>query len=656
MLKKLLFLVFFFVPIVNMVGEAVGTWPLPAEEPWSNVILAPYDQIKNLSTSVMEPLGFILLGGKEGDPVVAIESGIISYSNYKYCPTWRTSFSYDDLGEFTKEIRAIPGADPAAIHIVICITNLNGSMIYYSGLSPIDSLPKTGLKVTEGQVIGHLGHAFPNFVPNLCIEGSNRVGQNRILTLLGSPYPPLQIQKTKSRSVIISKDLLQKDVDVFCNALMNYYPGLYDITPKNNLEVSFSELRKTIPPEGLTISEFANRLRIFIRLFSDNHISIWESYTPEDVVFLPIEIGAINGKLYIVSSQIKSLPVGAQISSLDGTTIEHMIDIARIQVGRSDGTLGNWERESLSKNAGRFWVNASGHHAGDKIVIELSDGSKSTVTLSKQPVSGITDWWTRTINVTKSRGTKISGFEDTPNIVFRQISPNTDSITLHSFDWSDVEKDVVDRYFSDNEHQLPANIILDLRSNPGGEQRTEWNFIGYFTKREIHPFVYKTVVQKKLSAVSGITNLVDGDEKTFGKYVLSENGLYQAYPEQDEVITAHKNTFNGRLIILTNGMTGSAAFDVTRLLQTYAQAILVGRPGPHGTNRMIAEKFALVYLPSSSVNLSIPMVKIVTEKYGETDPAKPLSIDYPVEISLDSVTGDKDPEWDLALDIVESIK
>lgn len=657
MFKNFLFLAIFFLPISAIAGEPVdGTWPLPAEEPWFNVISTPHDQIKNQFTSAMEPLGNILLGGNEGDPVVAIESGVISFSGYNYHPTWRTSFGDHDLADITKEIAAIPGADPAAIHIMISITNSSGSKIYYSGLSPVDPLPKTGLKVSAGQVIGSLGHAYPNLMPNLSIQGSNWSGQNRILTLLGSPYPPLQIQKTKSRSEIVSRDVLLKDIDVFWSTLMNYYPGLYDMTPQSSLEAALSELRKMIPAEGLTIGEFANRLRIFIRLFSDNHMSIRESYTPEDAVFLPIEIGAIDRKLYIVSSQIKLLPVGAQIASLDGMTVEQVIDTAWIQVGRSDGKLGNWERESLSRNVGRFWVNASGHHAGDKIIIELSDGSNSTVTLSKQPVSGQTDWWTRTRNMTQSRGIKIPGFEDTPNIVFRRISPNTDSITLYTFDWSDVEMDEVDRYFSDSTHQLPANIILDLRTNPGGEELTEWNFVGYFVNQEIHPFVYKTVVQKKLSVTNGVTNLVNGDEKTFGNYVLNENGFYRADPKQNEVITVHKGKFNGRLIILTSGTTGSAAFEVTRLLRTYAQAILVGRPGPHGTNRMIAEKFALVYLPSSGVNLRIPMVKIVTEKDGETDPAKPLPIDYPVAISLDAVTGNKDPEWNLALDIIESIK
>ena len=289
-----------------MVGEPVGTWPLPAQEPWTNVVLTPHDQIKNLSTSAMETLGDILLGGEEGDPVVAIESGIVSFSGYRYCPTWRTSFTDNDIVAFTKEILQTPGADPKAIHIILCITNSSGAKIYYSGLSTEDTLPKTGLKVAAGQVIGHLGHAYPNLAPNLCIQGSDWSGQNRILTLLRSPYPPLQVQKTKSRNEIVAKDLLLKDVDVFWNALMGYYPGLNDMTPQSGLEAALSELRKAIPAEGLTIGEFANRLRVFMRLFSDNHMSIWESYAPEDSVYLPLEIGAIGGKLYVVSSQINS--------------------------------------------------------------------------------------------------------------------------------------------------------------------------------------------------------------------------------------------------------------------------------------------------------------------------------------------------------------
>jgi len=179
---------------------ARGTWPLPSAEPWSNVILSPHDQIKNPYTSVMEPFGSVLLGGEDGYPVVAIESGVISFSRYHYSPTWHTSFDDSDLADLTKEIVAMPGADQTAIHITLSITNLNGVKVYYSGLSPDQPLPKTGLKVDAGQIIGRLGHAYPNLPANLDIQEANWAGQNRILELLGSPYPPLVIQKPKSRS------------------------------------------------------------------------------------------------------------------------------------------------------------------------------------------------------------------------------------------------------------------------------------------------------------------------------------------------------------------------------------------------------------------------------------------------------------------------
>ena len=162
----------------------------------------------------------------------------------------------------------------------------------------------------------------------------------------------------------------------------------------------------------------------------------------------------------------------------------------------------------------------------------------------------------------------------------------------------------------------------------------------------------RPLCKKKISANGGASNFIDGDEKTFGNYVLSDDGTYRSGPKPDEMLMPRNSLFNGRLVILTSGTTGSAAFDSARLLKAGAHAILVGRPGPHGTNRMIAEKFAQVYLPASGVNLGIPMVKFVTEKDGETGPAKPMVIDYPVEISLDAVLGKTDPEWDLAMEII----
>lgn len=630
-----------------------GSWPLPQEEPWSNVILSPHDQIMDTSDSSMETFGELLLGGKENDTIIAIESGIITYSNYVYCPSWRTSFSDDNLEELMKEVSGLPDSDIKSINIWLCITSKTGDKVYYGGLVPDQPLPKTGSVVNQGQILGRLGYAYPNQPPNLCLSGSSWIGLNRILGLLESPFPVLQIQKPKSRSTIVKKEELLNDIDIFWNTIVCYYPDLYGLTTKNEIENSITELRNCIPPEGISVREFANRLRKVMRLFSDNHMSLWESYSNEDAVYLPIEIGAIDGNLYIISSVHPLIPKGVQVNAIDQDSAKKVIEKAYTQVGRSDGNIGTWEQESLSRNVGQFWLKNSGYKVGDKAVIELANGSKVELTISSKSLLHNVDWWSRNEHKIQSRGQKLNEYEDTQNIVIRKISPDTEVITLYSFDLTDTEKEEIDRYFS-RSYKLPANLILDLRNNPGGEEESEWFFINYLIPKKIFPFEYKTVKNSKITVIDGVTNLVDGDKTTFNDYNVDINGTYKKYPEKKQMIgEIEKNYFKGNILILSNGMTGSAAFDAIRILQANTQAVVIGRPGPHGTNRMVADKFAQVYLPSSCINLRIPMVKIITEKNGDYGLRKIMSVDFPVPISLDSLTGDADPELDIALTIVK---
>jgi len=629
-----------------------GTWPLPATKPWSKIVMAPQDPIKNEFTKAIEPLGYVVLGGSSGEPVVAIEGGTITFCSYQYSPTWRTVTSSSDLAEMRQILASMPEGDSAALNLSICVANAQGAEVWYSGLSCDQPLLKTGSRIKAGQVLGTLGSCFPRLGPSLSLQGSTSAGTNRILTLLRSPFPLLPIVKPRSVTDTVSGDLLRDDLRRFWMSLKTYYPGLYDATSPDELESAISRLSRAIPKGGLSINEFTIQLRTLMRLFSDNHMSVRAPHNPKDTLFLPIELGVVSDKLFVTASRVGSIPVGAEITSLDGRRTPQVIETLWTQGGRSDGSLGTWERETLSHNAGSLWVSVSGKRSGDQVKMSLVDGSSVLVTVSRQRSVDFGDWWEESLQRVKARGQPIPGVPDTANLVVRRISSEVDAVTLYSFDLSDLERTEINHYLSGKTVALPAHLIIDLRTNPGGEEATEWEILGNFNSRTIRPFEVKSVLHKAHPINGTADNLVGGDQSMFDGYTETQNGDYQRAADSADDIPVGENPYLGQVLVLTGGMTGSAAFDAARILQRNCHALLIGRPGPHGVNRMIAEKFAQVYLPNSGVSVQIPLVKIATQPGGLVGPPVPLTIDYPVEITLDAVTGKRDPEWEKAIAVI----
>lgn len=621
--------------------DTQANWPVPSVVPWSGA--SPHDEVWNPYTRANEALGCLFIEGGEGDPVVAIEDGVVTHATYGYQFDLWVSYSDKSAEALAAELGNRAGFDPRALGIDLAITSGRGEVVYYTGLAADRPLPPTGTRVARGQVLGSLGHALPHRGPALVVSGANDRGTNRLLAALGAPYPPLPEFVPRSRDDVVTRSEAQRDLAAFWRAVEAYYPGL-GFVPQAKLDRALEEFRSSLPGRQ-TLGEWAALLRRFQGTFGDNHLSISAPQGPRDARYLPVAIGAFDGALVVVASVAPEVPVGSRIARLDGVPAAQVIEALWAQGGRSDGGLGAWERETLARNLGGLWAGCTPHRVGDLIPVVLEGGRTTTLVLGAS-ARGLGDWWVDFDQRARLRGSAVPGFEDTPRVILRRLDADTDALTLGSFDLDQTEEALISRYF---DHPVDR-LIVDLRYNPGGSEEVEWRFVGHFVDHPVDPYVFKTVVSRRLSPASGATNFVEGDDSTLGAFV-SEDGQYRLRPAK-EALPASGQPYRGRLVVVTNGMTGSAAFDAARLLRAEAGAVLVGRPGPHGTNRMVAEKFARVRLPSG-IECRIPLVLIVTEPGGDVGPPRPQEIDVPVPLTPPLASGEA-PEWQRALEAIAS--
>ena len=206
-----------------------------------------------------------------------------------------------------------------------------------------------------------------------------------------------------------------------------------------------------------------------------------------------------------------------------------------------------------------------------------------------------------------------------------------------------------------------TNLVLDLRRNGGGETELCKQLVYYLTRRtnllDLREFEYNPRVLayydpkeakefhswyvKKFGAEPPSKQLLPTPEqdKPFFAEEMDTHSLYYIAPDRP--------VFNGRIIVLADQETGSAASHLAGLIQDNRLALIVGMPtgnNPTGPTGMTPLK-----LPHSGILISLPneYVERAAPANGEV-----LQPDYWVENSVAGLQAGRDAAFEKALEIL----
>lgn len=192
------------------------------------------------------------------------------------------------------------------------------------------------------------------------------------------------------------------------------------------------------------------------------------------------------------------------------------------------------------------------------------------------------------------------------NLKLRYPQTDVALLTLTDFDGSQIS--YYKKVFKLLKDKKPAHLVVDLRYNYGGGMENANHFISYIVD-SIFSFSLRTPVQTRefeyydgggrWQRLGGVLYFMFADNGTYA--IKNSNWYWQSYIEPKK-----KYNYNGKVYVLINEHTLSAASYVASQLKHRAGAILVGSPSGGAEYGNAGYTYTTFTLPNSNSKIKVP--------------------------------------------------
>ena len=577
-------------------------WPIEGAKTGDNIVCQPQDRIdKELN------IGNLFIAAPEGTTVVAPVDGTIGALYVVANTSLKQSVTYgNDGGTFDKSREKLANDKklPMGLKYIngsIMLRLADGRKLYISGLRGNIAF-KTGQRITKGQKLGTVAYDYRKIAqPHISISVSGKDGKN------DDPMTPFGLKTTfkKIAPQVTPKTLTIKqaneDFDFLVSSIKECYPSFDDIISEEKCQQFVSSTKEKL--KAVTQAQTG-----------------YEKY------------------------------IGKEVAAIDGEDAQTLIERLRNVASSMDGDNQSFVNTFMLK----AWSYITGNNLTRHLsVVKMADGSvvrdqwiPASQVKGVKPSAGKTAYYQR----------KYANQEVQYN--FAMKGDNVAMLTLSDFCLDEVQMEAIADSLM--RHKNVPNLIIDVRNNPGGQidvcnRLVSW-FIDKPTKETNH---YDKVNSNGIYQSFVHCMNIPADDKPFEDYVAREGqtGFYSPSSIADVIYPDSSVHYGGRVIILTDETSKSAASDFPAILVRNGRAITVGRETGTGYHYMTAVKFAHLALPHSHIEYTLPLVKTVADDtVTDRFPAKRgLMPDVEVPLTYDEIYAPEgDPIMEKALEILNA--
>lgn len=435
-----------------------------------------------------------------------------------------------------------------------------------------------------------------------------------LLPFFGWPQPGL-----------LAPEAQTEDLKLLYRAIQEAHPAKYHYTPKPELDSLFAEALRAAqtPHDELGFFRIVAPFVAAIRCehtqaeLSRKHTRLYRSDSkrfPETVVLLDDRLFFAPGEAAFAS---------AEILAINGQPVPELLETLYRGIP-SDGYNRSPKRYLLQENFQGWYYRLVG--APDSFVVQYR----------KQPAPD-------TLRVEFAAQTYGQLFPDTTLNIYSEYSPvyafqparrkGTAILTLRTFDYESMPEGeagyqaFLEATFRALRKAGTGDLLLDLRGNTGGNASAVTELLGYLLPKRFQAIERYEVVSNRAFTFlahsdqasafpAGVEDRIYADLD--GNFYITNHELLDSAE-----IVPRRQQFQGRLWVLTDGATASAAALTAALLRSAGRATFLGSETSgcyYGCTGGFSGNFHVVTLPNSQVQVVIPTVKF-TYAVQPTEPA-----------------------------------
>ena len=630
-------------------------WPIEGAKTGDNIVCRPQDRIdKELNT------GNLFIAAPEGTTVVAPVDGTIGALFVVANTSLSQSVTYgNDGGTFDKSREKLANDKklPMGLKYIngsIMLRLSDGRKLYISGLR--GNIPfKTGQRITKGQTLGTVAYDYRKIgKPHISISVSGKDSKPV------DPMTPFGLKTTfkKIAPQVIPKTLTVKqandDFDFLVSSMKECYPSFYDIISEEKYQQFVSSTKEKLKAP-ISYNKFYQIVRsaFSMQFLHDSHA--WLDTDNPMITYnycVPhLFIGSLNGKLIVTQAQTGyEKYLGKEVSAIDGVDAKMLIEKLRNDIlgvdGDNQSAINEWMITGWNTLAGN---NLTRHLS----VVKLADGSVvRDQWISADQVKGIKPSTGKTAYYQRRNANQKSQYR------FTMKTDRIALLTISDFTLDEVQMDAIADSLM--RHKNVPNLIIDVRNNPGVHIDVCNRLVSWFIDKPTEATNHYDKVNSNGVYQSFVHCMnIPADDKPFEDYVAREGqtGFYNPSSIADVIYPDSAVHYGGRVIILTDETSKSAATDFPAILVRNGRAITVGRETGTGYHYMTAVKFAHLALPHSHIEYTLPLVKTVADDtVSDRFPAKRgLMPDVEVPLTYDEFYAPEgDPVMEKALQIINA--
>lgn len=439
--------------------------------------------------------------------------------------------------------------------------------------------------------------------------------------------------------VLVAPEKLREDVDYANRKLQQLHPNLYWYISKEKLDYKFDSLKTTIT-QPLKPNDFYQKLAPIIADVKEGHLRLVprsKRLTKAEIKNLKKQKGLLSRYNFVLdgdrifvkdnTDRIPNMEVGTEILTIKDIPAAELLKKYRPFVN-SDGENTTFQKYIMALRWPSYFTAEFGILDSVKVETKYRNEIK-TFYLQREKITKEEQKQTEVLNKkqTKTSTGKTKDYNIVTKSYNRDLQFATKDSTVAYMKIKTFSGTYSKKFYKESFALLknsPAKVlVLDVRNNLGGSLSEINNLYSYLVSDEFK-FINDIEVTSRSSmfhasyfsefslplkpiAAIGYPFYLIGTafsvKKNNDRYYLKNNGIFSLKKPK-------KNNFKGKIYVLINGSSFSAASILPSKLKNEKRAIIVGEETGGANDGTVAGRYAIERLPNSKLYLPIGLMLI----------------------------------------------